>query len=88
MLDNNTLMLLTRVKILAKKTGVNIDLMQMSADKNYAALTLKELSNSDDPELVQIVINLMNLFGLIKAPTAEIKTEAKADQDRYTGRLR
>lgn len=88
MLDNATLALLTRIKIMAKKVGVNIDLIKMSEDMTYAAHTLKELSNADDPELVQTVITLMNQFGLIKAPLAEAKVEVAGDADRYTGRLR
>lgn len=90
MLDNATLALLTKIKILAKKAGVNIDLIKMSEDMGYAAHTLKELSNADDPELVQIVITLMNQFGLIKAPVAEAKVETSngSAPDRYTGRLR
>lgn len=50
MLDNATLGLLTKLKVLAKREGVNIDLIKMSEDNGYAALTLKNLSNSDDTE--------------------------------------
>lgn len=92
MLDNATLGLLTKLKVLAKREGVNIDLIKMSEDNGYAALTLKNLSNSDDTELVQIVITLMNQFGMIKAPTAEVRAEEKSEEkietDRYIGRLR
>ena len=55
---------------------------------DYAALMLKELSNSDDPELVQIVIQLMNQFGMIKAPEVETKAKGADDLDQYIGRLR
>lgn len=89
MLDNATLGLLTKLKVLAKREGVNIDLIKMSEDNGYAALTLKNLSNSDDPELVQIVIILMNQFGMIRAPSAEVKAvEEKSEKDRYIGKLR
>ena len=92
MLDNATLGLLTKLKVLAKREGVNIDLIQMSEDNGYAALTLKNLSNSDDTDLVQIVITLMNQFGMIRAPSAETrvdeKVEEKSEADRYIGRLR
>lgn len=88
MLDNETLKGLTKLKILAKKTGVNIDLIKMSEDKDYAATTLKELSNSDDAELVQIVITLMNQFGMIKAPVAGPKAEMNSVKGNYVGRLR
>jgi hypothetical protein len=68
MLDPMTLAILAKIKVLAKKSGTNIDLVKMSEDKAYAEHTLKELSNSDDPELVLNVIKLMNQFGMIKAP--------------------
>lgn len=89
MLDNATLGLLTKLKVLAKREGVTIDLIKMSEDNGYAALTLKNLSNSDDTELVQIVITLMNQFGMIRAPSAEVKVvEETSEKDRYIGRLR
>jgi hypothetical protein len=90
MLDSATMMLLSKVKILAKQSGINIDLIKMSEDKDYAVLTLKELSNSDDPELVMIVINLMNQFGMIKAPVAAatVESEEKNYKERYVGKLR
>lgn len=88
MLDSATMMLLSKVKILAKKSGINIDLIKMSEDKDYAILTLKELSNSDDPELVMIVVNLMNQFGMIKAPVAAVAAEEKDEKERYVGKLR
>lgn len=88
MFDNATLGMLTKLKILARKEGVNIDLIKMSEDNSYAALTLKNLSNSDDLDLVQVVITLMNQFGMIKAPPAEAKVEEKTESGRYIGRLR
>lgn len=93
MLDAATLVLLTRLKVLAKKAGSNIDLVKMGADKDYAEQVLGKLSDSDDPDLVVIVIQLMNQFGMIKAPPEqpedEGKTEAgKESGDRYVGSLR
>lgn len=88
MLDHATLALLAKIKVLAKKSGTNIDLVKMSNDKAYAELALKELSNSDDSELVLIVIQLMNQFGLIKAPPAHEKVEEHVESGRYVGALR
>lgn len=88
MLDAATLALLAKLKVLAKKTGTNLDLVKMSGDRAYAELTLKELSNADDPELVLIVIQLMNLFGMIDAPASTTKSEDKKDGGRYIGALR
>ena len=88
MLDATTLAILAKIKVLAKKSGTNIDLVRMSEDRGYAEHTLKDLSNSDDAELVLNVIKLMNQFGMIKAPTSQAKTEEKGDQVRYVGTLR
>ena len=88
MLAPTTMALLAKIKILAKKIGTNIDLVRMSGDTNYAELTLQELSNADDPELVLIVIQLMNQFGMIKAPPAQAKDDDNNGSGRYVGALR
>jgi len=88
MLDSTTMALLARLKIFAKQVGTNIDLVKMSQDMEYATLVLKEMSNSDNPELVLIVINLMNQFGIIKAPPIETRDEDKKEIGRYVGALR
>jgi hypothetical protein len=86
MLDAATLALLAKLKVLAKKTGTNLDLVKMSGDRGYAEVMLKELSNADDPELVLIVVQLMNLFGMIDAPSG--KAEDTGGNGRYIGALR
>ena len=88
MLDPETMVLLGKLKILAKKTGANIDLVRMSGDKSYAELMLQDLSNTDDPELVPIVIKLMNHYGMFEAPVDMSKAEEKPDNGRYVGTLR
>ena len=88
MLDPATMALLAKLKVLAKKTGINLDLVKMSGDRGYAELTLKALSDSDDQELVLIVIQLMNQFGMIDAPAGTGKTEENKDGERYIGALR
>ncbi len=65
MLDPVTVKLLGKLKISAKKEGVNIDVVKMSNDMFYAESTLKELSGSDDQELMLIVIKLMNKYGML-----------------------
>lgn len=87
MFDPATMALLAKLKILAKKTGTNFDLVQMS-DRGYAELALKELSNTDDPELVLIVIQLMNQFGMIDTPAGATKIDDPEDGKRYVGALR
>lgn len=88
MLDNETVALLGKLKLLAKKSGVNIDVIRMSSDAAYVESSLRELSNSDDPELVMSAIGLMNRFKLIKAPAIEGATSEGGDGGRYVGRLR
>ena len=89
MYDHATLTLLAKLKTLGKKMGINVDLMKIGEDKEYTADVLNQLSNSDDQELVMIVINLMNQFGLIKAPKAIPATaDAAESKDRYVGKLR
>jgi len=88
MLDPATLALLAKLKVLAKKTGTNLDLVKMSGDLGYAELTLKELSDADDPELVLVVIQLMHQFGMIDSPVATTKSEESKDTGRYVGALR
>ena len=88
MLDPATMALLAKLKVLAKKTGINLDLVKMSGDKGYAELTLKALSDSDDQELVLIVIQLMNQFGMIGAPAGQAATDEGSATGRYIGALR
>ena len=89
MLDPATMVLLGKLKNLAKQAGTNIDLVRMNADKRYAERVLEELGHSsDDPELVLIVIQLMNLFGMIKVPALQAKDEEANGKSRYVGSLR
>jgi hypothetical protein len=79
MLDPATMVLLGRLKILAKQAGMNIDLVRMNADKRYAERVLEELGHaSDDPELVLVVIKLMNRYGMFGAPIDTSKAEKGA----------
>jgi hypothetical protein len=88
MLDNETMTLLAKLKVAAKKTGINIDLIRMSGDTSYAATMLNELSNSEDAELVLIVVSLMNKFGMIYTPRKNDNPQEESDEDRYIGGLR
>lgn len=80
--DPATMVLLGKLKTLAKQAGTNIDLVKMSGDKGYAELMLEELGNSDDPELVLIVIKLMNRYGMFGTPINMTKTEKNSDNGR------
>lgn len=82
MLDPITMKLLGNLKMSAKKSGTNIDLTKMADDSNYAELTLKALSNSDDPELALIVIKLMNHFGML-----DLTMDLSKAQSSYTDEM-
>lgn len=88
MLDAATMALLAKVKMLAKKVGVNIDLVRIGNDRSYAEAILQELGDADDPELVLIVIELMNQLGLIGNQNVEVKQESGKEAGRYIGSLR
>ena len=83
MLDPVTMKLLGKLKVLAKHYGTHIDLVKMAEGSDYAELTLKQLSNSEDPELILIVIKLMKYFGLIEAPLDLERTVEVSDKDPY-----
>lgn len=93
MLDAATMALLAKVKMLAKKIGVNVDLVRMTNETAYAETTLKELSDADDAELVLIAVQLMNQLGLIGKPVtaiaqAEPGSAPVTEAGRYIGSLR
>jgi hypothetical protein len=58
--------LLGKLKISAKKSGINIDLTKMGDGSNYAERVLKEFSNSEDHEMVAIAFKLMHQLGLLE----------------------
>ena len=82
MLDPATMVLLGKLKKLAKQAGTNIDLVKMSSDKGYAELMLEKLGNSDDPELVLVVMKLMNRYGMFGAPIDMTKVEINTGNNR------
>lgn len=88
MLDAATMALLAKVKMLARKGGVNVDLVRIGNERAYAETTLQELSNADDHEMVLIAVQLMNQLGLIGMPSVETKPEKKKEETRYVGSLR
>jgi hypothetical protein len=88
MMDNETMLLLAKLKVAAKRSGENMDLIRMSSDKEYATTTLNALSNTDDSETVLIAVDLMNRFGMIYTPKKGKEEKDEPDEDRYIGGLR
>jgi len=76
------------VKILAKKVGVNVDVVRIPNESSYAEAILQDLTNADDAELVLIVVQLMNQLGLIGSPAVAVTPEPVRDTGRYIGSLR
>lgn len=77
--DPVTTVLLGKLKNLAKLAGTNVDLVKMTADKSYAERVLEDIGHSsDDPELVLIVIKLMNRYGMFGVPNDMNKTDKNA----------
>lgn len=87
MIDDESVVLLGKLKMLAKKVGSNVDIIQMSSDKSYAENMLRELSNADEPELVMVSINLMNRMGMMGTAAVTSSKDEKSTQ-QYIGRLR
>ena len=65
MLDPVTVKLLGKLKIMAKKSGMDIDLMRMAEDMGYANQMLTELGDTHDPEQGLVVLKLMKQLCLI-----------------------
>lgn len=82
MQDPATMVLLGKLKTLAKQAGTHIDLVKMSRNKGYAELMLEELGNSDDPELMLIVIKLMIRYGMFGVPNVMTGAEKNRDDAR------
>ena len=83
MRDPATMVLLGKLKILAKQAGTNIDLVKMNANIRYAERVLEELGHSsDDPELLLLVIKLMNRYGMFGVPNVMTGAESNRDDAR------
>ncbi len=65
MLDPVTVKLLEKLKTMAKKRNVEVDLQRMEADMGYANQMLTELGNTLDPEQGLVVLQLMQQLCLI-----------------------
>lgn len=95
-MDQELLKLLTKIKIMGKRVmGMEIDIMRLNSDRQYASNTLKHLSGSENEELVMIAIEFMGKLGLLEAESPEPEPAAETAgggddtvSSRYTGRLR
>lgn len=83
MRDPAIMVLLSKLKILAKQAGTNIDLVKMNADIRYAERVLEELGHSsDEPELLLLVMKLMNRYGMFGTPIDMATAEKSVGNSR------
>jgi len=81
-IDPVTMKLLGKLKILAKHTKTNIDLVKMTDGSGYAEQILQELGHSDNEEIVLIALKLMNRMRLIEAPVDIVLEQAAEENER------
>jgi len=88
-MDQDTLKLLAKVKVAARKAlGLEIDIQRLTHDSAYAGEILQKASLTDDEDLVLAAITLQDRFGLLADKPRAVK-EAKAaeaegeDKDKY-----
>jgi hypothetical protein len=84
-MDQDTLKLLAKVKVAARKSlGLDIDVQRLTHDAAYAKEILEKASQTDDEGLVLAAITLQDRFGLL-AEKPERKEEASevAPTDKY-----
>jgi hypothetical protein len=85
-MDQDTLKLLAKVKVAARKAlNLEIDVQRLTHDRDYAADILGKASVTDNEELVLAAITLQDKFGLL-ADKPKAKTEAhdsEHDKEKY-----
>ena len=87
-MDQDTLKLLAKVKVAARKAlGLEIDVQRLTHDRDYAADILGKASVTDNEDLVLAAITLQDKFGLLadkptKSKSAEAQ-DAEHDKDKY-----
>jgi hypothetical protein len=87
-MDQDTLKLLAKVKVAARKAlGLEIDVQRLTHDRDYAADILGKASVTDNEELVLAAITLQDRFGLLAdKPTKSKSAEAhdsEHDKEKY-----
>jgi hypothetical protein len=84
-MDQDTLRLLAKVKVAARKTlGLDIDVQRLTHDAAYAKEILEKASQSDDEGLVLAAITLEDKFGLLaEKPGKPAAAEEPAPTDKY-----
>jgi len=85
-MDQETLKLLAKVKVAARKAlGLEIDIQRLTHDSRYAGEILEKASVTDNEELVLAAITLQDRFGLLadKPKPAKAEPAENEDKDKY-----
>jgi len=101
-MDNEPLRLIARLKIMAARAGLPVDVVRFAADRPYARSVLQKFSDSASEEDVLLALLLMEKLRVlapvppeVAAPPSQpvqippVQGEDKpAVEERYVGRLR
>ncbi len=87
-MDQETLRLLARLKVAARKTlGLDIDIQRLTHDRAYASEVLHKATQTEDEALVLAAITLQDRFGLLNPAPNPKASEAPAPEstpkDKY-----
>jgi len=88
-MDQDTLKLLAKVKVVARKAlNLEIDVQRLTHDRDYAADVLGKASVTDNEDLVLAAITLQDKFGLLaeKPTKSKVKLEvhdSEHDKEKY-----
>lgn len=84
-MDQDTLRLLAKVKVAARKTlALDIDVQRLTHDADYAKEILEKASQTDDEGLVLAAITLQDRFGLLAdKPKKPDAPDGAAAPDKY-----
>jgi hypothetical protein len=86
-MDQDTLKLLAKVKVAARKAlDLEIDVQRLTHDRDYAADILGKASVTDNEDLVLAAITLQDKFGLLADKPTKSKVEVhdtEHDKEKY-----
>jgi hypothetical protein len=85
-MDHETLKLLAKVKVVARKTmGLDIDIQRLTHEPQYAAEMLAKAMHSDNEDLVLAAITLQDRFGMLKPRAPEPREPAELTEKYVFG---
>jgi hypothetical protein len=86
-MDQETLKLLTKVKVTARRTiGLEIDVQRLTHDSKYANEVLGNVAGSDNEDLVLAALTLQSRFGLLEPAAPEAPVSNPAEKYKFGAR--